>query len=99
MFFKNARAYEKVRLMGIKIEVRTTGLLSDYLPAGSKKNAAQIEVDDNATPVDVMKQLDMPVEENYLVSLNGTVVPRSQRSTQTLSEDDCLAIMSPIKAG
>jgi thiamine biosynthesis protein ThiS len=85
--------------MGIRIEVRTTGLLSEYLPAGSKKNSAQIEVDDGATPADVMKQLGMPVEENYLVSLNGNLVPRSRRSTQTLSENDALAIMSPIKAG
>ena len=85
--------------MGIRIEVRTTGLLSDYLPAGSEKNVARIEVADGATPADVVKQLGMPVEENYLVSLNGNLVPRSWRSTQTLSENDALAIMSPIKAG
>lgn len=85
--------------MSIRIEVRTTGLLGEYLPEGSGKNRAEIEVADGATPLDVMKQLGMPLEENYLVSLNDAVVPRSRRSTQTLAENDSLAIMSPIKAG
>lgn len=85
--------------MGIRIEVKTTGLLGEYLPEGSEKNRAEIEVQNNATPADVMIQLGMPVEENLLVSLNGTLVPRSERSTRKLSENDCLAIMSPIKAG
>lgn len=85
--------------MSIRIEVRTTGLLSDYLPPGSRKNVARIEVEEGATPADVMEQLGMPAEENYLVSLNDTLVPREQRSTRALSENDSLAIMSPIKAG
>lgn len=85
--------------MSITIEVRTTGLLGEYLPEGSEENRAEIEVAEGATPADVMKQLGMPVEDNYLVSLNDTVVPRSERATRTLSENDTLAIMSPIKAG
>jgi len=85
--------------MGIKIQVKTGGLLGKYLPAGSARNAAEMEVDDSATPLDVMKQLGIPMEDNYLVSLNGSVVIRKERSTQPLAENDRLVIMPPLKGG
>lgn len=85
--------------MSIRIHVTTTGLLGEYLPAGSDNNRAEIEVEDGATPLDVIRQLGMPVEDNYLVSLNDTVVPKSERAKKKLSDNDTLAIMSPIKAG
>ena len=54
---------------------------------------------EGATPVDVMRQLGMPLEENYLVSLNGEVVVISERDTRMLAENDHLAIMPPLKGG
>ncbi len=85
--------------MAIKIQLKTGGLLGEYLPAGSARNTAEVTVDDNATPLDVMKQLGMPLEDNYLVSLNGSVVTRKQRSSQPLAENDRLVIMPPLKGG
>ncbi len=85
--------------MAIKIQLKTGGLLGEYLPAGSARNTAEVTVDDNATPLDVMKQLGMPMEDNYLVSLNGSVVTRKQRSSQPLAENDRLVIMPPLKGG
>jgi sulfur carrier protein ThiS len=85
--------------MSIKIQVKTGGLLGAYLPAGSARNTAEIEVDENATPLDVMKQLGIPMEDNYLVSLNGTIVIRKERSNQSLAENDRLVIMPPLKGG
>jgi sulfur carrier protein ThiS len=49
--------------------------------------------------MDVMRQLGMPSDENYLVSLNGEVIVISERSTRKLSENDHLAIMPPLKGG
>jgi sulfur carrier protein ThiS len=85
--------------MAIKIQLKTGGLLGEYLPAGSARNTAEVTVDDNATPLDVMKQLGMPLEDNYLVSLNGSVVTRKQRSSQPFAENDRLVIMPPLKGG
>ena len=85
--------------MAIKIQLKTGGLLGEYLPAGSARNTAEMEVDDDATPLDVMKQLGMPMEDNYLISLNGTVVTRKERSSQPLAENDRLVIMPPLKGG
>ncbi|MFQ6023035.1 MAG: MoaD/ThiS family protein [Acidiferrobacterales bacterium] len=83
----------------MRIKVRTTGLLGKYLPPGSVKNLAELEVADGATPFDVIKQLGMPLDGNYLVALNGNVVPKSERDTRTLAENDKLSIMPPLKGG
>ena len=83
----------------MKIRVKTAGLLGSYLPAGSERNRAVIRVSPGATPLDVMRQLRMPLENSYLVSLNGTVVRIAERDTQVLNDDDQLAIMPPLKGG
>ena len=83
----------------MKIEVKTAGRLGRYLPPGSAPNSTELQVADGATPLDVMKQLRLPLEDSYLVSLNGTVVRKAQRDSQVLSSDDRLAIMPPLKGG
>lgn len=83
----------------MNIQFKTGGEFIEHLPAGATGNTVALQVPDGATPVDVMRQLGMPTDENYLVSLNGEVVVRSERATRTLSEDDLLAIMPPLKGG
>ncbi len=83
----------------MKVQFKTGGLFVEHLPAGSTGNTAELEVPEGATPVDVMRQLGMPLEENYLVSLNGEVVVISERDTRMLAENDHLAIMPPLKGG
>lgn len=79
--------------------MKTAGLLGSYLPPGSERNRAVIRVSPGATPLDVMRQLRMPLENSYLVSLNGTVVRVAERGTRVLNDDDQLAIMPPLKGG
>lgn len=83
----------------MKITVRTAGLLGRYLPPGSAENVADLDVAEGTTPIDVMKQLGMPLGDSYLVVLNGTAIRRSDRSRRTLAENDSLAIMPPLKGG
>ena len=83
----------------MKIQFKTGGLFVEHLPAGSTGNTAELDVSDGATPMDIMRQLKMPTDENYLVSLNGEVVVISERATRVLSENDQLAIMPPLKGG
>ncbi len=83
----------------MKIQFKTGGLFVEPLPAGSTGNTAELEVPEGATPMGVMRQLGMPMDENYLVSLNGEVVVISERDTRVLAEKDRLAIMPPLKGG
>ena len=83
----------------MKIQFKTGGLFVEHLPEGSAGNSAELEVADGATPMDIMRQLNMPMDENYLVSLNGEVVVISERGSRQLAENDRLAIMPPLKGG
>lgn len=83
----------------MKIQFKTGGLFVEHLPAGSSGSTAELEVPAGATPTDVMRQLGMPMDENYLVSLNGEVVVISERDTRVLAENDHLAVMPPLKGG
>jgi sulfur carrier protein ThiS len=83
----------------MKIQFKTGGIFVEHLPPGTTGSTAEIEVPEGATPLDVMRQLDMPLDENYLVSLNGEVVVASRRDKQVLAENDHLAVMPPLKGG
>ncbi len=83
----------------MKIAVRTGGLLGKYLPEGSARNSAEIEVPDGASARDVIERLGLPTDGGYLVIHNGTAVPKDARGARTLADGDELAIMPPLKGG
>ena len=73
--------------------------MGEYLPAGSARNLAELEVADGATLDDVLQQLNMPSDGAYLIAINGEVVPIGEWADRRLAEDDKLSIMSPLKGG
>lgn len=83
----------------MRITLKTAGLLGKYLPPGSTRDEALLEVDDGASPLDVIAQLGMPDDANYLVTVNGAIVPPSERPAWRLAERDKLSIMPPLKGG
>jgi sulfur carrier protein ThiS len=83
----------------MKVTVKTAGNLGRYLPPGSTRNVAALDVSEGATPVDVMRQLGLPENGSYLVVLNGKAVPKAERAARRLADDDSLAIMPPLKGG
>ena len=83
----------------MKIAVRTGGLLGKYLPEGSARNSAELEVPAGASVGDVIERLAMPPEGGYLVIHNGATVPKGARAACRLSAGDELAIMPPLKGG
>lgn len=83
----------------MRIAVRTTGLLGEYLPPGSAPNRAELELPDSATPVDVLRRLAMPANRKYLIAVNGGLVPTASHAERTLADGDEIAIMPPLKGG
>ena len=82
----------------MKIQVKLTGIIEDYLPPNSS-NPVQLEVAGAVTPLDVVRRLRLPANDRYLIAVNGAVVPRSEHSRFTLSDNDAIAIMPPLKGG
>ena len=83
----------------MKVAIRTGGLLGKYLPAGSARNSAELELPEDTTATAVIERLGMPSENSYLVIHNGTSVPKDARGDCTLADGDELAIMPPLKGG
>jgi thiamine biosynthesis protein ThiS len=83
----------------VKITVKTSGLLGQYLPAGSAGNQAEVEVAEDITPQGVIEKLGMPSDGSYLVIRNGETVPKAERATLRLQTGDTLAIVPPLKGG
>lgn len=83
----------------MRITLRTSGIVAEHLPAGGDEDGVEIEVAEGATPLEVMRRFGLPLEESYLVALNGTVVPSAERPLCTLAEGDELVIMPPLRGG
>ena len=83
----------------MKIRYKTGGLLEEYLPGNNGETEVVLEVADKATPSAVMRQLNMPLEDFYLVIVNDEVVPKARRDTLQLKENDELGVYPPLKGG
>jgi sulfur carrier protein ThiS len=83
----------------MRITVKTGGLLGRYLPAGSARNSAELDVAEGASVGDVIARLALPPEGGYLVIHNGVAVPEAERAACRLAAGDELAIMPPLKGG
>ena len=81
------------------INLRTGGVLGQYLPEGSEKNRGSLEVAPGTTARAVMDRLGFPAERTYLVILNGTALPKAERESRALEEGDELAVLPPLKGG
>ena len=82
----------------MKVQVTAAGVLEEYLPADSD-GAMTVEAPAEATLVAVMQATGIPETARPLISLNGTVVPRSQHAERTVSDGDAVHFMPNLKGG
>ena len=82
----------------MKVQVTAAGLLEEYLPEGSD-GAMTVEAPAGATLVAVMQAAGIPESAKPLISLNGTVVPRSQHALRTVADGDEVHFMPNLKGG
>ena len=82
----------------MRVQVTVAGVLEDYLPAGSDGEMT-VETPDEATLTSVMQAAGIPESAKPLISLNGTVVPRSQHGARTVADGDEVHFMPNLKGG
>ena len=83
----------------MNVTVKLYALLGGYLPPNSRDNAADLRVVEGASVMDVIRQLNLPLEHCHLVLVNGNFVPPSDRDARVLEQGDALAIWPPIAGG
>ncbi|MDE0459285.1 MAG: MoaD/ThiS family protein [Chromatiales bacterium] len=82
----------------MRVQVTAAGLLEEFLPEGSDGEMT-VEAPAEATLVAVMQAAGIPESAKPLISLNGTVVPRSQHAERTVSDGDTVHFMPNLKGG
>ncbi len=83
----------------MKVTIKLFALLGQYLPADARDNTAEMEVEDGATPSDVIRRLNLPREYCHLVLINGLYLTPGERDTRLLESGDTLAIWPPVAGG
>ena len=84
----------------MNITLKLYATLQDLLPAGTKRNAAPIEVVDDVSLNDIIDDYRVPRELAHLVLINGVFVCEADRDARNaLKDGDVLAIWPPVAGG
>ena len=83
----------------MQIKVKLFGGLRHYLPAGSSFNQCMISLDSSASLTDLIARLPIPEGKPYLVMINDERVTPEQYDGITLSSEDDVMLLPPIKGG
>ena len=83
----------------MKVTVRTIVRLGAHLPPGRQGNRAELDVAADATPADIIRQLGFTTDRNYLVKVNGEIVPQPRHGLARLRDNDELTILPKPKYG
>ena len=89
----------RIEAVPMKITFKLYATLSDYLPAGQRHNAVEIEIDPATTIADLVKRFNLPPRLVHLVLVNGVYIAPEQRMDRTLAPGDALAIWPPVAGG
>jgi molybdopterin converting factor small subunit len=84
----------------MKVEVRMFMNFKKYLPADSLDGKAMISLEEGSTLEDLLKILNIPVNEPKIIVVNGISKGISAKvSDQLLKEGDIVSIFPPVAGG
>lgn len=82
----------------MKINFKLYASLEQYLPANAQNHQISLDVNEGATPIQLLRQQGVPEAEVHLVLVNGVFIPPSQRENP-LIEGDELAVWPAVAGG
>ena len=83
----------------MKLRIKLYASLTPYLPPGTPKNEAEIDIAEGATVQSVLDGFNMPEGLYKLVLVNGVFIPPEMRLSRTFVEDYVLAVWPPVSGG
>ncbi|MDB5760705.1 MAG: hypothetical protein JWM30_3994 [Burkholderia sp.] len=89
----------RTEALPMKITFKLYATLSDYLPAGQRHNAIELEIEPSTTIADLVERFHLPPRLVHLVLVNGVYVAPEHRPARTLAPGDALAIWPPVAGG
>ena len=82
----------------MEVKFKLFASLRDYLPNPSNSEL-DLEVDETATPLDLMAKFSIPAESVHLILVNGIYIAPDQAGENALAPGDVLALWPPIAGG
>ena len=83
----------------MRLVIRTIVRLGAHLPPGRSGARAELDVAPDTTPATILKQLGFSGERNYLVKVNGAIVPQARHAETRLRDGDEMTILPKPKYG
>ncbi len=83
----------------MKVRIKLYASLAEYLPDGAVKNEADLDVNDKATPTQIILRLGLPEKMCHMVLINGVYIAPDERGKTSLEAGDHLAIWPPVAGG
>ena len=83
----------------MKLRIKLYASLKPYLPAGTPKNDADIEIPEGATVQSVLDSFNMPEGLYKLVLVNGVFITPETRAKRIFVENDVFAVWPPVAGG
>ena len=83
----------------MKVTVRSIGRLATQVPPGRSGNRVALELPEGATPETVLRRLRLSTDRDYLVLVNGEIVPQTRHARATLRDNDEVTILPKPKVG
>ncbi|MFP6741669.1 MAG: MoaD/ThiS family protein [Alphaproteobacteria bacterium] len=83
----------------MKITLKLYASLKQYLPAGTPKNEAEIDIAEGTSVQAVLDSIGMPQGIYKLVLVNGVFIVPEERETRLFIEGDVFAIWPPVAGG
>lgn len=81
----------------MNVTVKMSGLIAKLVPGSA--DGVEVNLLDGSTLGSLMTRLGLPGNENYLVIVNDSTVPKDRRAEHQLSDGDRIAIVPPLKGG
>ncbi len=84
----------------MRIALKLFASLTERLPPEARaRHRVELDVEEGATVLDVIRRQGIPEAQCFLVLVDGAWVAPQDRATRVLSEDQALAIWPPVAGG
>ena len=83
----------------MEVTIKLFASLGKFLPAGSKRNEAIIDIAAGTSVDQLITQLNLPVELTHLVLINGIYIDPEKRDQTTFAPGDEFAVFPPVAGG